>query len=157
MRALVSAQFPQWSDLPIRKVTPGGWDNRTFRLGEELLVRLPSADGYAAAVAKEQRWLPAIAPHVPLQVPEPVGLGAPTPEFERPWSVYRWITGVPVGEATIADLHEFARDVARFLTALAEVDATDGPAGGPAQLLARGASPGLRGGGACARSNSWTA
>jgi len=140
VRGLVSAQFPQWSDLPVRRVTPGGWDNRTFRLGDELLVRLPSADGYAAAVAKEQRWLPAIAPHVPVQVPEPVGLGAPTREFERPWSVYRWITGVPAGEARIADLDEFAGDVARFLSALAEVDASDGPAAGPHSFW-RGAHP----------------
>ena len=51
VRRLVDAQFPQWAHLPIRQVRPGGWDNRTFRLGEHLLVRLPSADGYAAAVA----------------------------------------------------------------------------------------------------------
>ncbi|GAA1973171.1 aminoglycoside phosphotransferase family protein [Microbacterium pumilum] len=140
VRRLVSAQFPRWSHLAIRRVTPGGWDNRTFRLGDELLVRLPSADGYAAAVAKEQRWLPAIGPHVPLQVPEPVGHGVPTPEFDRPWSVYRWITGVPAAEAMPDDLDEFAGDVARFLTALADVDATDGPAPG-AHSFWRGAHP----------------
>ena len=65
VRHLVDAQFPQWAHLPIRQVMPGGWDNRTFRLGEELLVRLPSADGYAAAVAKEQRWLPAYRSTMP--------------------------------------------------------------------------------------------
>ena len=127
VRQLVDAQFPQWAHLPIRQVTPGGWDNRTFRLGDGLLVRLPSADGYAASVAKEQRWLPVIAPFVPFEIPRPVALGRPTPEFGRPWSVYGWIDGVPASEAGIGDLTGFARDVAYFLTELARVDSTDGP------------------------------
>lgn len=83
-RRLVDDQFPQWSSLPIRQVTPGGWDNRTFRLGDDLLVRLPSADGYAAAVAKEQRWLPLLAPHVSVGIPEPVAHGAPVEDFPVP-------------------------------------------------------------------------
>jgi aminoglycoside phosphotransferase (APT) family kinase protein len=140
VRQLVDAQFPQWAHLPIRQVTPGGWDNRTFRLGEGLLVRLPSADGYAASVAKEQRWLPVIAPSVPFEIPRPVALGRPTPEFGRPWSVYGWIDGVPASEAGIGDLTGFARDVAYFLTELARVDSTDGPLAG-AHSFHRGAHP----------------
>lgn len=38
---LISTQFPQWKDLPIRPVKTSGWDNRTFHLGEEMLVRMP--------------------------------------------------------------------------------------------------------------------
>ncbi len=128
---LVATQFPQWRGLVVRQVVPGGWDNRSFRLGEDLLVRLPSAEGYAAAVAKEQRWLPVIGRRVPLAVPQPVALGAPTPEFEWPWSVYRWIEGVPASEATIADLGGFADELARFLVALADVDTTEAPKAGP--------------------------
>jgi len=126
--------------MPVRQVVPGGWDNRSFRLGDGLLVRVPSADGYAAAVAKEQRWLPLIGPRVPFRVPEPVALGAPTSELERPWSVYRWIDGVPAGEALIADLDGFAGELARFLVALAEVETEDGPAAGPHSFW-RGAHP----------------
>ena len=59
---LIGSQFPQWSGLPIYPAEPNGWDNRTFRLGPDLLVRLPSAEGYAAQVRKEQRWLPLLAP-----------------------------------------------------------------------------------------------
>ncbi len=137
---LLRAQFPEYADLPIRRVVPGGWDNRTFRLGDDLLVRLPSADGYVEAVAKEQRWLPVIAPRLPFEVPQPVACGDPTPDFPRPWSVYRWIEGDPAGESLIGDLDEFARDVARFLTALAAVDATDGPVAGTHSFW-RGAHP----------------
>ncbi|MDN3495789.1 aminoglycoside phosphotransferase family protein [Planococcus sp. APC 4015] len=140
VRRLIDAQFPQWRGSSIRRVVPGGWDNRTFRLGEDLLVRLPSADGYAAAEAKEQRWLPVIARVVPLAVPEPVALGRPSSEFDRPWSVYRWIDGTPAGSVSEIDLAALAADLVRFLTALAEVDSQDAPAAGPPSFW-RGAHP----------------
>lgn len=140
VRRLIDAQFPQWRGSNIRQVLPGGWDNRTFRLGEELLVRLPSADGYAAAVAKEQRWLPVIAPRVPIAVPEPVALGRATREFDRPWSVYRWIDGTPLADAPDVDLGVLAADLAGFLTALAAVETQDAPAAGPHSFW-RGAHP----------------
>jgi aminoglycoside phosphotransferase (APT) family kinase protein len=140
VRRLVDEQFPFWHRLDLRQVLPGGWDNRTFRLGDELLVRLPSADGYAAAVAKEQRWLPVIASGVPLPVPVPVAQGKPTKEFERPWSVYRWIEGTPAATTTDIDLTVFASDLGRFLTALATVDAHRAPPAGP-HTFWRGAHP----------------
>ncbi|WP_314505182.1 aminoglycoside phosphotransferase family protein [uncultured Microbacterium sp.] len=140
VQRLVDTQFPQWSSLGIRQVVPGGWDNRTFRLGDDLLVRLPSADGYAAAVAKEQQWLPVIAAHVGLQIPEPVGRGAPTAEFPRPWSVYRWIDGESSANAPIEDLTAFALDVAGFLSELVRCDAAGGPAAGD-HSFHRGAHP----------------
>ena len=55
-RRLVASQFPQWADLPVTGVADDGWDNRTFRLGSELTVRLPTGEWYAHQVAKEQRW-----------------------------------------------------------------------------------------------------
>ncbi|TQM63672.1 hypothetical protein FBY41_0012 [Humibacillus xanthopallidus] len=70
---LVAEQFPQWSQLPVTPVPEPGWDNFSFRLGEDLLVRLPSAAEYALAVEKEHRWLPAIAEHLPVLVPMPQG------------------------------------------------------------------------------------
>ena len=88
-RRLVDSQFPQWAGLPVVPVEVGGWDNRTFRLGDELTVRLPSGDWYALAVDKEQRWLPILAPRLPLPVPTPVGWGEPGLGYPYPWSVYR--------------------------------------------------------------------
>lgn len=70
-----------------------GWDNTTFRLGEELSVRLPSADSYVLQVDKEHRWLPILAPQLPLPIPEPLAKGAPGCGFPRPWSVYRCLAG----------------------------------------------------------------
>jgi len=66
VQRLIAAQFPQWKDFPIRPVTHSGWDNRTFHLGEHMLVRMPSAEDYALQVEKEQRWLPKLAPLLPL-------------------------------------------------------------------------------------------
>jgi len=129
-RRLVDRQFPQWSALPIAEVEVDGWDNRTFRLGSELTVRLPSGAWYAKQVEKEQRWLPVLAPQVTLPIPTPVAEGAPDAGFPYPWSVYRWLDGDLAGDAPIADLPRFASDLAGFLRALGRVDATDGPGPG---------------------------
>ena len=128
---LLRAQFPHWAHLPLRPVEPGGWDNRTFRLGDELSVRLPSADRYAPQVEKEQRWLPVLAPHLPLAIPTPVALGAPGEGYPHAWSVLRWLDGDPASMETIGDPTAFAVALARFLTALTRVDAADGPGPGP--------------------------
>ena len=92
-------------------------------------MRLPSAAGYAAQVEKEQRWLPVLAPHLPLPVPTPVAqraLGYP-----HPWSVLRWIPGEPAASTRIDDLVGFATDLAAFLVALRGVDPAGGPPPGP--------------------------
>ena len=100
---LVAAQFPEWAGLPVTAVVPGGHDHRTFRLGDALTVRLPSGEGYALQVAKEQRWLPLLAPRLPLPIPEPVARGVPGEGYPFAWSVYRWLEGEPASAAAIAD------------------------------------------------------
>jgi aminoglycoside phosphotransferase (APT) family kinase protein len=127
---LVAAQFPQWAHLPVAPVELDGWDNTTFRLGEELSVRLPSADGYVPQVEKEHRWLPVLAPQLPLPIPEPLAKGAPGSGFPRPWSVYRWLEGEHATVERIEDLEGFATDLAGFLAALYAIDPAGGPAAG---------------------------
>jgi len=130
-RRLVDAQFPQWRDLPIAPGPLGGVDNRTYRLGGELSVRLPSAGWYALQVEKEQRWLPVLAPWLPLPIPEPVALGRPGEGYPYAWSVYRWLEGETAGRGRIAGLPRFAEDLAGFLAALAHVPAEGAPGPGP--------------------------
>ena len=130
VRRLIAAQFPQWADLPIRPVAEEGWDNRTFHLGDELSVRLPSAAAYALAVEKEHRWLPVLARELPLPISVPVAKGEPGEGYPHPWSVYRWLDGEPMTQARIADLTEFAVTLADFLCALQRIDPTDGPGPG---------------------------
>jgi aminoglycoside phosphotransferase (APT) family kinase protein len=131
VRRLVAAQFPQWADLPIKPVRFDGWDNSTFHLGEEMSVRLPSAQGYAAQVEKEQRWLPRLAPLLPLPVPVPLAMGVPGEGYPWHWSIYRWLEGEIATLENIADLRQFAITLAQFLTALQRIDPTGGPPAGP--------------------------
>ncbi len=130
VRRLLEAQFPQYAALPLEAVQPGGWDNRTFRLGQELSVRLPSAEPYVAQVEKEHCWLPRLAPRLPLPVPAPLAMGAPAEGYPWHWSIYKWLEGEPATTASIADLPAFAGSLALFLAALHRIDATDGPAAG---------------------------
>ncbi|HEY1179390.1 MAG TPA: aminoglycoside phosphotransferase family protein [Phytomonospora sp.] len=140
-RALIAEQFPDWRDLPVRAVERQGWDNRTFRLGDDLSVRLPSADGYVAGVAKEDRWLPVLAEHLDMPVPAPVAVGRPGPGYPFPWSVRRWLPGTTVRDAD-HDRTALARDLGAFLVALRKVPAEGGPAAGRHSFF-RGAHPGV--------------
>lgn len=137
---LLARQFPHWSHLPVVPVTEDGWDNWTFRIGETMKVRLPSAAGYAEQPAKEAAWLPRLAPHLPVPVPVPLALGAPDLGFPWQWSVLGWLEGSPAAPAALPDPVAFARDVAGFLRALWRIDAAGAPPPGPHNYL-RGADP----------------
>src|SRR6185312_5157341 len=125
---LVAEQFPAWGHLPVVQVAESGWDNRTFRLGDTLSVRLPTAEWYVAAVAKEHTWLPRLAPHLPLSIPAPVALGAPGAGYPWSWSVRRWIEGRPAADDRIVDPVAFADDLARLLMARCGAGSAGGPA-----------------------------
>jgi aminoglycoside phosphotransferase (APT) family kinase protein len=125
VRTLFREQFPQWAGLDVRSIKPGGWDNRSFRVGHELVARLPSDEAYASQVDKEHRWLPRLAPQLPLAIPTPVAMGVPGSSYPWRWSIYRWISGeMPDPTPSVAE------DLARFLAALQAIDATGGPAPG---------------------------
>ena len=124
---LIASQFPELAELPITPVKLSGWDNRTFHLGYELSVRLPSAEAYAGAVQIEQEWLTKLAPHLPLTIPKPVAMGSPGEGYPWNWSIYRWLPGEVAAWDSVADLNAFAVDLAEFLKALQRIDPTGGP------------------------------
>ncbi|HVJ50937.1 MAG TPA: aminoglycoside phosphotransferase family protein [Aliidongia sp.] len=128
---LIAEQFPHWTDLPVHPVANSGWDNRTFHLGNEMLVRLPSRACYAAQVEKEQRWLPELAPLLPLSIPVPLAMGEPGASYPWRWSVYRWLPGETAAPERIDDMSGFARDLGAFLLALQHIDPAEGPSPGP--------------------------
>lgn len=140
VRRLVASQFPEWAPLPVREVDHQGWDNRTFRLGDELAVRLPSADGYVPAVEKEQDELPYLAGRLDVAVPEPVGLGEQGEGYPFPWSVRRWLDGTVAERAAGLDTERFAAEVGAVLRQLRGIPAAGGPAAG-AHSFQRGAHP----------------
>lgn len=140
VRRLIAAQFPQWASLPIKPVALSGWDNKTFHLGDSMSVRLPSAQGYAAQVEKEHRWLPRLAPLLPLPIPAPLAMGVPSEIYPWHWSVYRWLEGENAAPERISDITEFAFALAEFLHALQQIDPADALPPGLHNFF-RGASP----------------
>jgi aminoglycoside phosphotransferase (APT) family kinase protein len=151
VRGLLASQHPKWADLPISRVPSAGTDNAMYRLGDDLAVRLPRIHWSVENVAKEQRWLPALAPRLPLAVPTPIARGVPEEVFPYPWSIVRWIRGEMATLDRLDDPVQAARDLASFVLALQEVDPTGGPQhrrGSPVRLqddALRRAVAGLRG------------
>jgi len=139
---LVAAQHPQWRDLPVTPVAHQGWDNRTFRLGEELSVRLPSAEGYVTAVAKEENVLRLLAGRLPVALPEVVAAGEPHEGYPYPWSVRRWLAGETPDRAEGVDRLRLARDLGATLCALRSLPTEGGPPAGEHSFL-RGCHPGV--------------
>ena len=93
VKRLISGQFPQWADLPLDPFNSSGTENAIYRLGVDMFVRLPLGDWAIQQVGKEQRWLPFLAPHLPLSIPTPLAFGLPAEGYPWHWSVYRWIKG----------------------------------------------------------------
>jgi aminoglycoside phosphotransferase (APT) family kinase protein len=124
---LLARQFPQWAGLPLRPVEPLGTDNALFQLGDEMVVRLPRRKRTSQTLEKELRWLPILAPQLPLAIPIPKVEGMPAEGYPFPWSVYTWLKGENATVDPVTDLNQLAIDLARFLAALERVDPARGP------------------------------
>ena len=124
---LLAAQFPHWAGIPIEPVRSAGTDHALYRLGDDMAVRLPRIPGATGQVDKEQRWLPWLAPHLPLAIPVPLAQGAPGAGYPWPWSVYRWLEGENAVTQHLADPRQAATELAQFVVALRRIDPTGGP------------------------------
>lgn len=141
VRRLLAAQFPEWAGLPVEPVDSHGTVNAIYRLGPDLAVRLPRVEGGAGDVHTEHRWLPHLAPHLPLRIPTPVAKGAPGEGYPWAWSVCHWLDGANPGADGGPDPAALAAGLAEFVTALRRIDTTEAPPayrGGP--LATRDAS-----------------
>jgi aminoglycoside phosphotransferase (APT) family kinase protein len=124
---LIAEQFPRWADLPIAPVLFRGTDNALYRLGDGMVVRLPRIHQATLALDKECRWLPKLAPVLPLAVPVPLAKGLPGDGYPWEWAVYRWLEGETAVVEPITDLEQAASDLVQFIAALQRVDPGDGP------------------------------
>jgi aminoglycoside phosphotransferase (APT) family kinase protein len=125
VRALLRDQHP---DLAERELVPveGGWDNRMWRLGEDLAVRVPRTPRAPCLLTSERRWLPQLAPHLPLPIPTPVRVGEPSPRFPMTWTVVTWVAGEPADRSPITRA-DTAETLGRFLRALHQPAPDDAP------------------------------
>ena len=139
VRRLVDRQFPRWASLPLRLVEPAGSDHVIHRLGDELAVRLPRHAGAIGQAEKELRWLPRLAPHLPLPVPVPVAVGRPGFGYPWPWAVSRWLDGDVATVEGLADSPHTAVVLAGFLGALQRIPGTGAPSGDTRTLADRDA------------------
>jgi aminoglycoside phosphotransferase (APT) family kinase protein len=124
---LVARQFPQWAGLPIQQLPLGGTDHALYRLGDELVARMPRIHWAADLAAKDARWLPVLAPHLPLSVPSPLAVGEPGFGYPFRWSVAPWLPGSNPSAGN-TDLASTAGRLAEFIKALQRIDTTDAPA-----------------------------
>jgi aminoglycoside phosphotransferase (APT) family kinase protein len=125
VRRLLAAQFPRWAELPVERFESAGTDHAIYRLGDDMAVRLPRIAGAAESMEKEQRWLPILAPLLPLAVPVPLAMGMPAEGYPWRWSVNRWLEGEPARLDRFDDPRRAATDLAHFVAALQRIDATD--------------------------------
>lgn len=127
VRRLLAAQFPEWAALPIEPVSSSGTDNALYRLGADMVVRLPRIHWAVGGVEKDFRWLPMLAPLLPVAIPVPLAKGTPAEGYPWEWGVYPWLEGENPTVDGIADADSLARDAARFVDALQRIDPTGGP------------------------------
>ena len=131
-RNLIAEQFPEFSDLPITDVEKQGHDNRTYRLGEHMLIRMPTAADYALKVPKEQELLPQLAKRLSASIPAPIKMGKPSTDYPYPFSIYKWLPGKSINLLTLTaqDKEQLAFDLAKFLKELQAITDVEGPSPG---------------------------
>jgi aminoglycoside phosphotransferase (APT) family kinase protein len=127
VHSLLASQMPSFAHLPLVIVEPWGTDNAIWRLGPDFVVRLPRIHWAAGQIELEALWLPRLAPHLPVAIPEPVAMGEPTNDYPFRWAVHRWMPGVGAAPDRIDDPVTFALELANVLRMLQLVSTTDAP------------------------------
>lgn len=132
-RKLISQQFPEYASLTIVDVEKQGHDNRTYRLGRNMLIRMPTAANYALKVPKEQELLPKLAKRLSVSIPAPIKMGKPSTNYPYPFSIYKWLPGKSINLLTLTghEKEQLAFDLAKFLKELQAITDVEGP--GPGQ------------------------
>jgi aminoglycoside phosphotransferase (APT) family kinase protein len=117
VRLLLKEQHPDLADLPLAD-SGNGWDNKVYRLGDQLAVRLPRRSAAATLVEHEHRWLPELAPRLPIAIPVPSRTGRPGCGYPWSWSVTQWFEGTNVVSSPLRDADRAALELGAFVSAL---------------------------------------
>src|SRR6185312_10300552 len=125
-RSLLSAQHPDLADLPLRRIA-NGWDNVVYRLGDDLALRLPRRKAAHQLLLHEVRWLPFLAPRLPLPIPAALRRGRPNAAYPYHWAVVPWFDGASAAELTAGERDHYAGELGRFLRALHVPAPADAP------------------------------
>lgn len=128
-RKLIAEQFPEYASLPIVDVEKQGYDNRTYRIGSDMLIRMPTAADYALKVPQEQELLPQLAKRLSINIPAPIKMGKPSADYPYPFSIYKWLPGKSINLLTLTeeDKEQLAFDLSKFLKELQAITDVEGP------------------------------
>ena len=126
VRGLLAEQHPDLADRQLALVA-NGWDNAIFRVGDDLLARLPRRQAGADLVEHEQRWLPGLVDRLPLPIPAPIRVGRPSPTYPWAWTVCRWFEGEVAADVSLTAPGREAARLGRFVADLHGIDAADAP------------------------------
>ena len=129
---LIAENFPEFSHLPMTDIEKQGHDNRTYRLGRDMLIRIPSTESYALKVPKEQELLPQLAKYLSISIPAPIQMGKPSADYPYHFSIYKWLPGKSINllEISEQEKEQLAFDLAKFLKELQAIYFVEGPAPG---------------------------
>ena len=129
VRGLLQEQLPEWAELRLADAPLRGTDNALYRLGDDMVVRLPRIHWAVGAIRREYEWLPKLAAHLPLEIPTPLALGRPTEGYPWPWSVYRWLDGKDLSSDIDADRDFILDDLVEFIQSLRAINIEGSPVG----------------------------
>ena len=121
---LVADRLPELAPLPVTRLPASGSTNALFRLGHDLLVRLPRQPGGSETILKEARWSPLVGGALPVPTPYVVAVGDPAHGYPEHWSVVGWLPGENpvVGRTPTTAL---VTDLAAAVRGLRELDVPD--------------------------------
>ncbi len=125
VKQLIKNQFPQYSDLEVRSVEPGGHDHHTYHLGKHMSIRIPSHERYQTQVVKEAKWLPYLQQYLNVMISKPLHLGVPSDLFPMHFGIYEWIEGNPITKQS--DSCDLAYALSAFLIDLQSIKTHDAP------------------------------
>ena len=128
-KKLISTQFPEYAHFNVSEVEQQGHDNRTYRIGQDMLIRMPIAESYALKVSKEQELLSKLAKHLSVPIPAPIKMGSPSADYPYPFSIYKWLEGRSANHVQLDNeaLENIARQLAIFLKELQGITDVKGP------------------------------
>ncbi|MEZ5315622.1 MAG: aminoglycoside phosphotransferase family protein [Chlamydiales bacterium] len=127
VQQLIQQQFPAWAGLELKIVFSTGTDHALYKLGNEMVIRLPKIGWAVENVDKEYLWLPKIAPFLPTSIPIPLARGEPTNDYPYPWSIYRWLEGSNPKVGALQNPTVLAHQLAAFIQAMHGIVLSNGP------------------------------
>jgi len=130
VRGLLRRQLPELAGAPLVRVDSQGTVNAIYRLGDELVVRLPLTPRWHDIEA-EACWLSSLAPRLPVAIPEVVAIGEPDDTYAWSWGVFRWIEGEPWSIDLVDDPVDAAVQIAETVRVLRSIDPRSLPCGKP--------------------------